>query len=549
MEITEVAARTGEGMSEGVPAPGGPQRPWRAATWALLGTLSAIALLTFRGYGLTWDEETHRVYGDAVIAWYRSGFQDRLALDFLTLFVSTGLFDVVAQLATRVSPLDVFETRHLLGAATGVVGVWATWRLGALMGGARAGFLGAVVLALTPVFHGHAFNNPKDVPLAACVALALLAILKAGRELPRVRWSRVILAGLALGAALGVRVGTIFLLGFAALHWLVPVALARGPSWRERARATAVAGGRLLAACAIAWAAMLAAWPWAQLDPLVRPFEALRYATRFPARGTMLFDGALVRATDLPWTYLPTWFAVSLPEAWFLAFACGAVALALALARPGPRRGERWREVALLAVAAALPVIAASSVRTVLYDAQRHFLFVLPPAAALCGIGLSRFLGEAAVPRWVRAPVAVAALGSLALTAVDMVRLHPYQTVYFNRLVAGGLPAAAARFETDYWGATYREGLEAVLRHYRPTGDGPVTVANCSRPILTGHWLERAPSPGFVNVARTEDPDLLLATTRWDCHKTRGTVLHTVERMGTPLMWVIERRPRGVWVK
>jgi hypothetical protein len=129
-----------------------------------------------------------------------------------------------------------------------------------------------------------------------------------------------------------------------------------------------------------------------------------------------------------------------------------------------------------------------------------------------------------------------------------MVALHPYQTLFFNRAVAGGLERASERFETDYWGASYREGIEAVLRHYRPWDRAPVKVANCSDPWQTRYWIDQAGATTFVQVDPEDDPDLFLATTRWNCHRVPGRVLHVVERRGTPLLYVLELRRRGQWI-
>jgi len=51
-----------------------------------------------------------------------------------------------------------------------------------------------------------------------------------------------------------------------------------------------------------------------------------------------------------------------------------------------------------------------------------------------------------------------------------MVQLHPYEYVYFNRLFAGGLKAAAERYETEYGGSSYKQGVEWVIRNYQPEG-------------------------------------------------------------------------------
>jgi len=139
-------------------------------------------------------------------------------------------------------------------------------------------------------------------------------------------------------------------------------------------------------------------------------------------------------------------------------------------------------------------------------------------------------------------------------TAADMVKLHPYQYVYFNRLVGGGLANAAQRYEADYWGASYREGVEALIRHYHPAPGTRVRVANCGAEFQTDYWLAQHPDARehFVTVSWKADYDLLLATTRYhycaDLGAVTGRPLYAVQRMGAPLLVAFERRPRGTWV-
>ena len=121
-----------------------------------------------------------------------------------------------------------------------------------------------------------------------------------------------------------------------------------------------------------------------------------------------------------------------------------------------------------------------------------------------------------------------------------MTLLHPYQSIYFNRLFAGGLQGASGRFETDYWGTSYREAVEWVLRNV--PGEG-IRIANCSSPLLTSYYLRGPDGTRFIPVARDESPDLLVATTRWDCHRRpEARVLHRVERQGVPLAYVLDLR-------
>ena len=90
---------------------------------AVLVAIATIAVLTFRDYGLGWDDYTHAEYGDLLLSLYGSGFSDQRALGFVNLYMYGGGFDMLAGLAAKVLPIDLFETRRLIGAAIGLVGL------------------------------------------------------------------------------------------------------------------------------------------------------------------------------------------------------------------------------------------------------------------------------------------------------------------------------------------------------------------------------------------------------------------------------------------
>jgi len=105
----------------------------------VLGIIAAIALATFRDYGLGWDDYTHSQYGALLVSLYQSNFSDQRALSFVNLYMYGGGFDILATLAAKILPFGLFETRRLIGAAVGVVGLFAAWRLGRRLGGPLAG--------------------------------------------------------------------------------------------------------------------------------------------------------------------------------------------------------------------------------------------------------------------------------------------------------------------------------------------------------------------------------------------------------------------------
>src|ERR1700686_4608647 len=94
---------------------------------AIIAAVSMIAALTFRDYGLGWDDYTHAEYGGLLLNLYSSGFTDQRGLSFVNPYPYCGGFDLMSALAAKVLPFDLFETRRLVGAIIGLVGILITW--------------------------------------------------------------------------------------------------------------------------------------------------------------------------------------------------------------------------------------------------------------------------------------------------------------------------------------------------------------------------------------------------------------------------------------
>jgi hypothetical protein len=517
----------------------------------LLLSLLGVMLATFLDYGITWDEGMHNRYGRRVVRWYTTLGADAAALDVNGIYFYGGLFELAAYAAEKVSPLGVYETRHLLNVLVAFIAFIAACGMGTELGGPVAGFLSALFLALTPAFYGHAFANPKDIPLASLFALAAWVALRASEKLPELGWKEAVGTGLAIGLAAGVRVVGIVLFAATAVLWLGCVWLRsveangeRRPAWNDVLGAVTC----LLISIVVGWAVMVSVWPWALLDPISNPFRSFLKFSRFRETLTVLFDGQLLTSGEVSRYYIPKLFILTLPEFYFLAFLLGGFSvIAWLRARDGKRPSLRSFKILWVSAIAFLPIVWVVLRHTPFYDGHRHLLFVVPFMAVLAGTSAAAYVrGGAARP--VRAIAALGLGASCLLTVIDMIQLHPYQYLYFNRLFAGGLAGAVNRYETDYWCASYKEGLEWVIRHYaRPDRKERVRVAGYAYPGHVGLWRYLGQTEegrrGFEVVSMGDDPHVVLATTALrDQEQTPGRVVHVVERQGAPLLYIFEVR-------
>lgn len=445
--------------------------PWAdGLSLVCLAALSAVMLVTLPDYGFTYDEQPHILYGERVLHFYTSGFQASGPLNRSSYGAG---FDLCAALLRRVSPFDEFRTNHILCVFVAQVGLLGTWKLGRLAAGPAGGLLSLLFLVLTPVYYGHQFNNPKDIPFAAGYVWGLYFIARLLSEhspgqqpSSKGRWGFWLGLAVALGLGMCVRVGGAILL----VYLFVFLGLLALDAWRVGGRRSALAlwplVPRALLSAAGAWALMIVFWPRALQNPLDGPASALQTVSRFTTYDSpTLLRGELISSNDVPWDYLPTYFAVQLPELTLACFVLTCVVLF------GQALGQLRRRVPidwpwwLLIVAVLVPPTYAILRGSVLYNGLRHFLFIIPPLCVLAGGGLAVF--TRAVSRrnvvW-----AVPCLVAFGLFAADQLhasfRLHPHQHVFFNR-ASGGLIPAIRRYETEYYGSVYQE-LHARLREH-----------------------------------------------------------------------------------
>ena len=524
---------------------------WERAAYVLFAALAIVILLTFRDYGVAWDEPEAQEYGQFILEYFRTEGAKPRALTFNNMYYYGGLFEATAVRLGELLPFDPFDTRHLLNALVGLLGIVGAWKLGRTLGGPKVGLLAGAFLAAVPSYYGHMFLNSKDIPFAAATVWALYYTILLLRALPRPSIALTLRLGLAVGLALGTRVGAVLLvlnLLVALAGWLA-LQFWQGTAARDLTKPAAAIVLRLLPAGLVAYLLMIALWPWAQIDPLVRPLQAIDYFAHFPYDIPLLVDGQIYRSSQPPWYYLPVFLGVKLPEflvvlallaiaagAWRLAHCVGTGACRSASAR------ARLLEWGTLGFAAFFPIAYAILSRSTLYDEMRHFLFVVPLIAVIAAFWAARMLDR--VARW--RPLARDAAATLAIVyaAVHiflMAALHPNQYVYYNALT-GGVAGAQGKFDLDYWDNSlgelgerlvdyavglYGERATSMPLHLRVCGHAPSL-----RPFVPAAWDISATA---------EQADFYVSHTRFICgDAVNGPVVASVERLGTELSYAVD---------
>jgi hypothetical protein len=516
----------------------------------LFGILIVLIAFTFGDYAISNDEEVQQRYGELILSYYASGFVDQAVFHFRNLYLYGGLFDIVAVGLEKLIPLDTYVVRHLLTALTGVGGIAAAWATARAIAGPRAGLLAAAALAVCGIWYGAMFNHTKDIPFAAAVMGSIYLLILIGRQLPRPRWHLVAIFGMLCGCALGIRVLGAFLTSYALVAIALHMPTGRGTSWRD----VVMFGGRsapsFAAAFAIAYAIMIAAWPWAALAPL-NPLRGVFAFVDFHYPIQTFLSGRVYHMAEVPRWYVPTYMAIKLPL-WLLIAGAAALVLLVLPKSAGRAVGlgvnDTWRkETALIAFAAFFPLVCQVVASGPAFSGMRHFLFTVPPIAVLAALALDAMLRRLeATHRLAAAFGVVLVLFGLGWNANTLYQLHPDEYLFFNPLV-GGLAGASRRYDTDYWVNIMPEAVDD-LEHFLDRTEGASAVARPRRHYLVVVCGERLPfeKEADSRLEWTRDlnrGDFFIAPTNMNCDRSvDGRVIATIERLGVVIGVVKDRR-------
>jgi hypothetical protein len=513
----------------------------------VLAAVGLVASLTFRDYGLGWDDYTHAEYADLLLRMYGSGFKDAGALSFANLYMYGGGFDMTAALLHKVIPLELFETRRLLGAAVGIVGLTVTWRLGRRVGGPLAGLAALLLLALCPTFYGHMFMNPKDAPFAVAMVILMLGLVRLAEEYPSPSPRTILIVGLGAGLSIGSRI----LGGLALIYAIVgfvPLLLdeIRAHSGREAIRRFMRVVYVLLPGLILGYLVMGLIWPWSIIEP-GNPFQAATYFSQFFEKPWKeMFDGALVSVPDMPWSYLPTLFALQLPEVLLGLSIAAVVGTVVALSRADVS-GRRKTILLMLTLAAVLPIAVAMVKRPALYNGIRHFIFVIPPMTVLAGTAFAWGMNWLKQNHRSWQPAALAAFSfGLLLPLGEMIRLHPYQYTHFNH-IAGTVRAADDLYMLDYWGLAFKQASDGLREELTERQEVPphgrkwkVAVCGPQRPAQV------ALGPDFTIGWDSHAADFAMTLGEFYCKGLTAPVMVEIKRDDVVFARVYDIRGRSI---
>lgn len=449
---------------------------WRSpAVWAPTLFFLAYFLLglgLYDDYGMSWDEELQREHGKVSAQYVNTifNFTDE-PLDWRELrsykYRYHGVWFSLTNLwLENIYDLKSYRHRFMLRHKM----VFFMFFLGSIFLFLIAkrrfkdwkwALLPVILLLACPRIFADSFYNPKDMvflPLFVISTYTMILVLQERR------FSHLLLHAISCAFLISTRIIGVIIPTITIFMFLVHVF-----NYRATLDKKGVYLSRLLIYLPLTALFTYALYPYLWEQPFHRFAEIFTLMAKFEWSGDVFFQGQFIKGTDLPWYYAPYWMLISLPPIYFLFFIAGLLIIIRQIIGQLPSfklYKDDTEEMDLIFLGLFIgPVLAVIVQRSVIYDGWRHLYFVTPAFVLICSIAAKYGIDQLKKGEWKYQFVGIQGIRVLLVLSVlssiiFMLRNHPHQNTYFNFLAGDQIEK---RFDVDYWGVSFKQGLEKVL--------------------------------------------------------------------------------------
>ncbi len=481
----------------------------------------AIGVNQVRNYGITFDEPVSRENGGISLRYVIEKFEIKLfnndrQLENLNVPLKEYrdrdygvVFDLPAFALERALKLDDTRSQYLLRHTLTYFLYWIGLisffiLLTRSLGSYIYGFIGVLMLFLSPRIFADSFYNNKDLVL---MSLGMMCSLSMFNFLKETTLRNCLIHALLTALTVDTRiVGLVFAVTTVILFCYFKFGNRR---FQYIARFTAT---YLFFLCLFVYIF----WPWLWDSPLQNIITAFRNMANFRWPNYNFYFGNYISAQQLPWHYSIVWIGITTPAVYLLLAACGYFFTIKQILIKHTAGSINYPPVAncaatLITAGTLIPIIILNST---LYDGWRQLYFIYPSIIYLSAFGLQQLLrhfqNKPALrsANWVRCIV----LAQLLFVALWMYRHKPFQNVYFNFLAPSNW---SEYFEGDYWGVTNLRLLEFIAANDTRYGIKIAGVGATSIIQSLSMLPFEAGAPKFVYVDELYDADYFISNFRF----------------------------------
>ena len=205
-------------------------------------------------------------------------------------------------------------------------------------------------------------------------------------------------------------------------------------------------------------------WPFLWEAPFENFIAAFKSFANYDWGGEIFYLGDYIKATNLPWHYIPVWIYISMPILIFLFFIIGLINILNKFINNFlnlSNKNSLWvKNIDLMDFIVMgfffFPLFAIILFNSTLYGGWRHLYFVYPGIIYFVAIGIN-YLFQISNKKSYKFIFFTVIAFAIINNFFILTKFHPYQNIFFNSSIER---KANKLFEIDYWGLGNVESLE-----------------------------------------------------------------------------------------
>jgi len=412
-----------------------------------------IVALTINQYGITWDEGSYILAGEAYAEWLEEPSIQSIDTFWEINHEHPPLCKIVGGISSHFlfKKLELFDRVTAFRISTLFFVFVLTYSLfcfSSELYGSKIALIIVLSFFFLPRIFFHSHLAALDYPVTALWFLVIYSFWK-GRN---GGWKWVVLASVILGLALLTKLSAVFLYIPVILCWLI--------FYGDQKRSISVRKGNvslnqigsgfsgLLPMFIIPPVVFFAFWPWLWKHTIERVTQLfLFHLNHFEIPVFYLGEQYVIA----PWHYALVLMVMTIPFIILTPFVFGIFSIGSI---------DQKKTNGFVLFNAFFPIVLISLPWVPKYDGVRLFLPAFPFVCMISGLGVKYIYEKLKNTKQIKCFISCYLLLFLLSIYFSVVKIHPLQSSYFNEL-AGGIDGASEKgFEHEYWGNAYLNTLE-----------------------------------------------------------------------------------------
>ena len=196
--------------------------------------------------------------------------------------------------------------------------------------------------------------------------------------------------------------------------------------------------------------------PYLWENPIDNFLHTINHFTNLPVYETFYF-GESIKTTNTPWHYIATWILITSPPFFIFIFLGG---LFIIFLKDLKKYNDLTIFYALISLFSYifLPYVILNILNVTMYDGWRHFYFMYP-VLIIVSLHLFKYISTLRTSYW--NIFLILTLLIVSINFIGLFKQHPYQNIYFNSVF---IKNPLEKFEKDYWGLSDKQVLQNFLK-------------------------------------------------------------------------------------